>query len=154
MINWNLLDTVLCLYLWKSKNINKMKIEQLEKEVKYSTACSSGSGGQHVNRVETKVTLMFNIAVSRGLTSNEKELLRAKYPKKINSAGIFQISSQKERSQLRNRLRVTKKFFALLEKAFKKKKVRKATKVPKGVNEKRLNDKRIKSKKKADRRLY
>jgi len=129
-----------------------MNTEQIEKELKFTTSCSSGSGGQHVNRVETKVTLLFNIAHSRGLNDQEKELLKTKCAQKINSAGILKVSSQKERSQLRNRQRTVAKLFALLGKAFKKKKVRRASKVPKRVIEKRLNDKKMKSQKKANRK--
>ncbi|MEM9992462.1 MAG: peptide chain release factor-like protein, partial [Bacteroidota bacterium] len=61
-----------------------MKIAQIQREVVYKTARSSGSGGQHVNKVETKIELYFDIEASEGLSETEKNRLQKNLPTRIS----------------------------------------------------------------------
>lgn len=126
--------------------------EEIEKELTYQFSRSGGSGGQHVNKTSTKVTLNFDINQCRVLTQKQKEKVFTKLANKVNVEGVLQLSSEEERSQLRNKKLVTERFFGLLEFALKKKKKRKKTKPSKGAKERRLKKKKEHSQKKKRRR--
>ena len=128
-----------------------LKERGFEKEFVFITSRSSGKGGQHVNKTESKVELRFDISASEFLSGEEKSLLFEKTVNKINSEGILQIVTQKERSQARNKEICIDKFYELLKKTFKKKKKRKKTKPSLSSILKRLESKKKHSEKK-DRR--
>lgn len=119
-----------------------MNKEIIIQELQYKAVRSSGAGGQNVNKVSSKVVLSFSIQNSEGLLDEEKIWLQEKLASKISSEGLVQLSSDEDRSQLKNKEIVTKRFFELLTKSLKKPKPRKETKVPKEVIEKRLQEKR------------
>ncbi|MCL9806045.1 aminoacyl-tRNA hydrolase [Flavobacterium amniphilum] len=121
-------------------------------ELEYKAVRSSGAGGQNVNKVSSKVVLSFNLNISKGLTEEEKEWLIAKLGKKLSQENILLLTCEEDRSQRKNKETVTKKLFDLLQKALVKPKARKETKVPKGVKEKRLNEKKNNSEIKNSRR--
>ena len=123
-----------------------------ESELVFSASRSSGPGGQHVNKTSTKVELRFNIPNSALLTDEEKEILLNKLRNKINSDGELIIVSQESRSQLKNKEATLTKFYELIEKALTPEKKRKPTKPTKAAKEKRLEEKRIQSKKKEQRK--
>ncbi len=125
----------------------------LNHELHFTFSRSSGPGGQNVNKVNTKVTLRFNIAESALLDKEQKVLLLDKLKNWINKDGDLIIISQTTRSQLKNREEAIQKFYDLLNLALKKKKKRKPTKPSKSSVEKRLKDKKIQSEKKGLRRL-
>lgn len=127
-------------------------IQLLETELHYKTSRSGGSGGQHVNKVSTKVELDFDINASRFLTEDQKAILHSKLSSRITNEGILQLISQSERSQLRNKKVVLEKFYDLIEDAFKVQKKRKPTKTPRAVKEKRLLAKKMKAEIKKFRR--
>jgi len=120
-------------------------------EFVFLTSRSSGAGGQNVNKVNTKVELRFSIAFSQLLSEEEKELLRTKYPNRINTENELVITCQTERSQLKNKEKVVEKFYKLLETALTPRKKRTATKPTKASVAKRLVNKKITSEKKATR---
>jgi ribosome-associated protein len=130
-----------------------MKIwnQDFSSDLIYKASRSSGAGGQNVNKVSTKVELSFDVMNSSLLNEDEKAVLLEKAFSKINSEGILKLTSQTERTQLGNKEVVTEKFYKLLQKIFTKKKKRIPTKVSKVTKEKRLDEKKLQSKKKDDR---
>jgi ribosome-associated protein len=120
----------------------------LSSELEFSTSRSSGPGGQNVNKVETKVTLKFNVAGSVILTDEEKATILAKLATRITTEGALVLTAQEKRSQLQNKEAVIAKFDELIAKAFFKPKARKATKPSKSSREKRFTQKKQLSEKK------
>ena len=123
------------------------------KELSYKTSRSSGSGGQNVNKVSTKVELRFDIDSSLLLADDEKNRIKIKLKNRISSENILIISSDSERTQLGNKKKAIEIFFDLLEKALRKPKKRIKTKPTKASKEKRLKEKKIQSDKKKYRKL-
>lgn len=122
-------------------------------ELVFNTSRSSGAGGQNVNKVNTKVELRFAISGSLLMTDEEKDLLRQKFPNKINEEDELIITSQTDRSQLKNKEIALEKFYTLLESAFTPQKKRKPTKPTTASVTKRLEKKRMTSEKKASRKM-
>lgn len=118
-------------------------------EFTFNTSRSSGAGGQNVNKVSTKVELRFHIDDSQILSEEEKEILKKKLASKISQEGFLIIVSQTGRTQFQNKEKVIEKFYALIEKALKPVRKRKATRPTKASKEKRLEEKRLHSERKA-----
>lgn len=129
-----------------------MNLELLKAELTYKFVRSSGSGGQHVNKVSSKAELYFNIEASAVLNENQKQKLFEFFKNRINKSNILILSCDESRSQFRNKAIVTQRFFALLEEGLKENKKRLPTKIPKSVIRKRLNNKRKNAEKKANRK--
>jgi ribosome-associated protein len=120
----------------------------LGNELEFTTSRSSGPGGQNVNKVNSKVTLRFDIRNSLVLTDDEKAILSHKLKSRMTIDGVLLLSSQDKRSQLQNKEEVILKLEHLIAKAFEKKKPRKATKQSKAAKQDRNNKKKIHSEKK------
>ena len=114
-------------------------------EFSFKAVRSSGAGGQNVNKVSSKVVLTFDLANSKGLKEEEKELLQTKIATKLTQEGILIITSQEDRSQLKNKEIAIKKCFKQIENNLIVFKERKVTKIPRAVKEKRLNAKKVMS---------
>jgi ribosome-associated protein len=126
-------------------------IESLLNECRFEATRSSGSGGQNVNKVSTKVILLLNVLDSNVLDSEQKDIFLSELHTRISKHGIFRISSGRERTQLANRKLVIEKFFSLVEKAFETEEERIATKPTKSSKLRRIESKKALSGKKADR---
>jgi ribosome-associated protein len=134
------------------KNLHKPIVKRpFEQEFIVSTSRSSGPGGQHVNKTETKVELRFHIESSKLLTDEEKELVKEKLKRRINEEGYLIVHAQEHRSQLMNRQLAEKRFYQYLVQSLKKRKKRIATKPSKQAIEKRILAKKIKAEKKSQR---
>ena len=102
-------------------------IELISKELNVITARSGGPGGQHVNKVETKVVLKWNVRESKVLTEIQKELLLKSHAGRLTKNGELVVVADRSRSQLRNREVAMKKLKQLIEQSFIKKTKRVAT---------------------------
>jgi ribosome-associated protein len=114
-------------------------------EVSFKAVRSSGAGGQNVNKVASKVVLSFDLNQSKGLTDEEKERLLHKIATKLTQDSLLIITSEEERSQVKNRAIAINKLIKCLEDGLKIPKARQKTKVPRSVNEKRLQAKKVMS---------
>jgi len=133
-------------------SIDDLKNRDFSPEFVFTASRSSGPGGQHVNKVSTRMELRFNVKQSSQLTETEKEIIQTKLASKINSEGEFILVSQSERSQLMNKEKVIEKFYLLIIKALTPVKKRKPTKPSRAAKEKRLEEKRIIAEKKERRK--
>lgn len=123
-------------------------VDLLLPELKFLTTRSGGPGGQHVNKVETKVILSFDIAGSARLTDEQKQLLLTRLSTKVSKDGVLQIAAQESRSQHANRELALEKFRALVASAFHKPKRRKPTRPTRASKEKRMTSKKARAEKK------
>ncbi len=130
--------------------MNKVPVD-LTRELQFRTARSSGKGGQNVNKVETKVEALFNIAQSEILTAEQKKLLFQKLSNRINNSGLLAVSSQATRSQLENKEKVISKINELVREALKPSKKRKPTRPSAAAKEERLKKKKKTGEKKKER---
>jgi ribosome-associated protein len=122
--------------------------KKLENECIFSASRSSGPGGQNVNKVNTRIELRFSITSSEIFSEEEKDKIRAKLKNRINSGDELVLFSEAKRSQLGNKILVTKKFFALVEKSLTIQKKRVKTSPSASSKAKRLESKKIEAKKK------
>lgn len=121
-------------------------------EFDFTFARSSGPGGQNVNKVNTKATLMWDITHSKSLTDSHKERFREKYKRRINKEGKVVIHSQRYRDQGRNVADCLTKLQELLREVETRPKARKKTKPSKGSIRRRLDNKKKNAEKKQGRR--
>lgn len=125
--------------------------QEVRPELEFLTSRSSGAGGQNVNKVNSKVTLQWDVANSARLTPEQKVRILDKLQSRLSSTGILTIVSQESRSQLQNRDLVMVKLDELLRKAFATVKRRKKTKPTKASSQRRLESKKRASEKKQRR---
>ncbi len=131
-------------------------MDELEEEIRanswFKTSRSSGSGGQHVNKVETKVELIFDLASCDLFTEKELALLYAALESYIHADELIHITCQESRSQTRNKHIAIQRLYELIEKGRVPKKKRVATKPTRASKEKRIKSKKYRSEVKANRK--
>ena len=119
-----------------------METEKIISELQYKAVRSSGAGGQNVNKVSSKVVLSFDLKNSQALNEEEKALLENKLASRLTSEQILILNCDEDRSQLKNKAIVTKRFLDIITEGLYVPKIRKATKIPKSVIRKRIKDKK------------
>ena len=95
-----------------------MNFDLILKEIELEATKSSGAGGQHVNKVSTKIQLKWHIDASKALTNEQKETLKNVAKNHLNEAGFLRLSSSNSRSQFQNKKLAVNKLLTLLTKAF------------------------------------
>lgn len=129
-----------------------MDSDKIVKEISFKAIRSSGAGGQHVNKVSSKIELTFDLENSNSLSDEEKELLKTKLLSKLSKENILILFCDDTRSQHKNKEIVIKRFLELLKLNLIIPKKRKKTKPSKASVKKRLENKKKLSEKKNNRR--
>ena len=128
-----------------------MNQDQILTELQFKAIKSSGPGGQHANKVSSKVELSFELNTSIGLTEREKKRIQLKLASKLTKEGVLILQCDESRSQHKNKQLVIKRLFKLLEKSLIVPKPRRKSKPTRSSIEKRLKSKKIASLKKLNR---
>lgn len=113
-----------------------------EDELTFTASRSGGPGGQHVNKVSSRITLWFDLANSPSLSLEDKELIASRLGSRIGKDGVLHVTSQATRSQLSNRELATNRFVELMQSALKQVPIRKKTRVSRGAKLRRLEEKK------------
>ena len=129
-----------------------MNPEKLILEISLKAIRSSGSGGQHVNKVSTKVILQFDVLNSLELNDEEKALIKEKLNSRLTKNGVLILQCAESRSQFKNKQLIKQRFLELIKESLIIPKDRIPTKIPRTVIKKRLTNKRQNSEKKANRK--
>lgn len=125
--------------------------QALIKELSFRTSRSSGSGGQHVNKVETRVEAVWHVADSSVLNAEQRERVTLRLAKRISAEGYLAVACSDTRSQSTNRERAIDRLIALVEKALHQPAVRRKTTKPLGAYKDRLAEKKVRAAKKITR---
>ncbi|MEM9363865.1 MAG: alternative ribosome rescue aminoacyl-tRNA hydrolase ArfB [Bacteroidota bacterium] len=129
-----------------------MNVKRILSELQFKAIRSGGPGGQHANKVSSKIELSFDIKASMGLSSDEKDRILLKLESRLTSTGFLKLQCEESRSQHKNKELVTKRFLQVVKKALEVPKKRKPTKPSKSSVEQRLKSKRKHSDKKLNRK--
>lgn len=120
-------------------------------ELTFATSRSSGPGGQNVNKVNTRVTLLFDVERTSVLTQRQRALLRERLRGRIGKDGVLRVTSQRHRTQLANREAAVRRFARLVGEALAESPERIRVALPPAANERRLEEKRRRSRIKRER---
>ncbi|MDR6845468.1 alternative ribosome rescue aminoacyl-tRNA hydrolase ArfB [Flavobacterium granuli] len=131
-----------------------MEIQTILSEVKYKAVRSSGAGGQNVNKVSSKVVLTFDLLNSQGFSEEEKRLLEVNLYNRLTSDLVLILNCDEDRSQIKNKDIVTKRFLDIIKKGLYVPKERKPTKITKAAIRKRIKDKKNVSEVKKNRKKH
>ncbi len=129
-----------------------MDTELIIKELRFAAVRSGGPGGQHANKVSSKIQLSFNLNASKALTADEKDLLKKKLKPRLTKNHILNLYAEESRSQHQNKEKVVQKFLLIIQNGLKLPKPRKTTRPSKASVTKRLEKKKKHSFKKALRK--
>ncbi len=126
--------------------------ECLIREVEYRTSRSSGPGGQHVNKTESRVELLWSPQESDCLSEAQKLMIAGRLGNRITDEGVLILVSEKYRSQHRNRADVIERFLDLIQTSLVPVKKRRPTRPTRSSVEKRIKSKKIRGEIKKSRR--
>lgn len=116
-----------------------------EDELVFKFSRGGGPGGQNVNKVNTRVTVLFDVANATSLSDVQKGQILKGLVSRADRNGVIRVVSQQYRTQRANRRAAVERLEELLWGALKKKKERRETKVPERAKRKRLEEKRRRS---------
>jgi ribosome-associated protein len=122
-----------------------------EEELSFRASRAGGPGGQHVNKVSTRITLRFDLDSSPSLSDGQKARVRERLASRIGRDGVLQVACGRHRSQAANRDEAVERFAGLLREALARRKRRRSTRVPAGEKRKRLEQKRRRARLKRER---
>ncbi|HNX07647.1 MAG TPA: alternative ribosome rescue aminoacyl-tRNA hydrolase ArfB [Bacteroidales bacterium] len=122
------------------------------KELTFRTSRSPGKGGQHVNKVSTKVEVIFDVANSLVFSDDEKKLILDGAGKHRKDDGTIYLSCSEGRSQYLNKKKAIEKITRLIEKCLKPVKPRISTGIPEDEKERRIAEKKKTAEKKQQRK--
>jgi ribosome-associated protein len=126
--------------------------EKIISELSFKAVRSSGPGGQNVNKVSSKVVLTFDLKNSKALNEEKKLLLESKLSSRLTTDLVLILNCDEDRSQLKNKEIVTKRFLEIIKNGLIIPKERKPTKIPKSVIRKRIKNKKNVSEVKKNRK--
>lgn len=116
-----------------------------ERELTFETSRSSGPGGQHVNKVETRVVACFDVAASESLSAEQKARLLEVLAPRLTRAGVLRVGSSRHRSQLANRREAVARLTETVRRALARPTPRRRTRPGRRAREARLEEKRRRS---------
>ena len=122
-----------------------------DEELSFTTSRSGGPGGQNVNKLETRVTVRFDVARSPSLTEEQRQRLLEQLATRITREGVLHVTSQKHRTQAENREAAVARLRELTAEALREEIPRKATRVPKAARRRRLEQKKRRGQRKRER---
>ena len=128
-------------------------VEIKEEKLVFRFSRSGGPGGQNVNKVNTRVTLFFDVASCESFSDVQKKRILKRLATRANRDGVIRVVSQKYRTQKANRRAAIERLGVLLDEALKQRAVRKKTAVPEYARQKRLEEKRRRGLLKKQRRI-
>jgi len=132
----------------------RIDFQQFLSVCRFETSRSSGPGGQHINKTESKVQLYFDIGSAPLLSVEQKERLHNRFANKINEAGELYLQCSTSRSQGKNKELVLLKLYQLIESILAPPKKRYKTKPPRSSIESRLTQKKLNASKKENRKKW
>ena len=116
-----------------------------ENEIIFKVSRSSGPGGQNINKLNTRVTLFFDVANCGSLSDTQKQMILARLRTRADKHGVLRIVSQKYRTQKANRRAAVMRLQDLLADALKIRPIRKKSEIPYTAKQRRLKEKRRRS---------
>jgi ribosome-associated protein len=122
-----------------------------DEEISFTTSRSGGPGGQNVNKLETRVTVRFDLAGSPSLSEEQRARLRERLATRITKDGVLHVTSQRHRSQMANRDAAIERFVELVGEALREEVPRKKTRPSRAAKARRLDEKRRRSGRKRER---
>ena len=122
-----------------------------DEEISFATSRSGGPGGQNVNKLETRVTVRFDLAGSAALSEEQRARLRERLATRITKDGVLHVTSQRHRSQMANRDAAIERFVELVGEALREEVPRKKTRPSRAAKARRLDEKRRRSGRKRER---
>lgn len=113
-----------------------------DEEITFTASRSGGPGGQNVNKVNTRVTLVFDVKSSPSLAEEQRELIMKRLASRLTQEGVLRLACQSSRSQADNRKEAIRRFAVLLKRALYREPARKPTRPARAVRERRLEQKK------------